>query len=385
MNSKVKLACMAVACTLLSSCFKDEAPNAEADIEKVSIVVDYPMQVFYNVLDGLVEVPSAQSDIVVETRRQNTVTHYKPTFVLTPGATITPADGSEHDFSQGPVTYTVTSEDGQHHRTYTLRIQNVARMVGDTVRFDFEHVKKETLGSGFPDYDTWQEEQNGSLNTLWASGNGGFALTTYGQPSSVYPTQSVEGYEGKGVQLTTRSTGPLGAMFGSPIAAGNLFYGHFDTSNAAMEPLKATQFGHPFDRKPLRFTGYYQYTPAKKVTDKQNHELTDVKDSAAVYAIFYRNHDAAGHEVVIDGTNVKTSPAIIARADMGYVAPQTAWTAFDVAFAYTSEIDLDVLENNGYSLALVFSSSKRGDVFIGAVGSTLKVDRVRVVCEKEQQ
>ena len=385
MNSKVKLACMAVACTLLSSCFKDEAPNAEADIEKVSIVVDYPMQVFYNVLDGLVEVPSAQSDIVVETRRQNTVTHYKPTFVLTPGATITPADGSEHDFSQGPVTYTVTSEDGQHHRTYTLRIQNVARMVGDTVRFDFEHVKKETFFSGFPEYDTWQEEQNGSLNTLWASGNGGFALVNLDGSSSDYPTLSVEGYDGKGVQLTTRSTGRLGESNNKPIAAGNLFYGRFDLGNSFMAPLKATRFGHPFDRKPLRFTGYYQYTPAKKVTDKQNHELTDVKDSAAVYAIFYRNHDAAGHEVVIDGTNVKTSPAIIARADMGYVAPQTAWTVFDVAFAYTSEIDLDVLENNGYSLALVFSSSKRGDVFIGAVGSTLKVDRVRVVCEKEQQ
>ena len=40
MNINAKLACMAVACTLLSSCFKDEAPNAEADIEKVSIVVD---------------------------------------------------------------------------------------------------------------------------------------------------------------------------------------------------------------------------------------------------------------------------------------------------------------------------------------------------------
>ena len=100
MNSNVKLACMAVACALLSSCFKDEAPNAEADIEKVSIVVDYPMQVFYNVTDALVEVPSAQNNIVVETRRQNTVTHYAPTFVLTPGATITPANGSVHDFSQ---------------------------------------------------------------------------------------------------------------------------------------------------------------------------------------------------------------------------------------------------------------------------------------------
>lgn len=385
MNSNVKLACMAVACMLLSSCFKDEAPNAEADIEKVSIVVDYPMQVFYNVTDALVEVSSAQNNIVVETRRQNTVTHYAPTFVLTPGATITPANGSVHDFSQGPVTYTVTSEDGQHHRTYTLRIQNVARMVGDTVRFDFEHVKKETFGEGFPDYDTWQEAQNGSLNALWASGNGGFALTAYGQSSSVYPTQSVEGYDGKGVQLTTRSTGILGAMFGSPIAAGNLFYGTFDTQNAAMAPLKATQFGHPFDRKPLHFTGYYQYTPGETVTDKQNHERTDIKDSAAIYAVVYRNHDAAGHEVVIDGTNINTSSAIVARADLGYVAPQTVWTPFEVAFAYTREIDLDVLENKGYSLALVFSSSKRGADFIGAVGSTLKIDHVRVICEREQQ
>ena len=210
-------------------------------------------------------------------------------------------------------------------------------------------------------------------------------MAAYGQSSSVYPTQSVEGYDGKGVQLTTRSTGILGAMFGSPIAAGNLFYGTFDTQNAAMAPLKATQFGHPFDRKPLHFTGYYQYTPGEVVTDKQNHERTDIKDSAAIYAVLYRNHDAAGHEVVIDGTNINTSSAIVARADLGYVAPQTTWTAFEVAFTYTREIDLDVLENKGYSLALVFSSSKRGADFIGAVGSTLKIDHVRVICEREQQ
>ena len=53
--------------------------------------------------------------------------------------------------------------------------------------------------------------------------------------------------------------------------------------------------------------------------------------------------------------------------------------------SHTREIDLDVLENKGYSLALVFSSSKRGADFIGAVGSTLKIDHVRVICEREQQ
>jgi len=72
-------------------------------------------------------------------------------------------------------------------------------------------------------------------------------------------------------------------------------------------------------------------------------------------------------------------------ADMDYVAPKEDWTEFEIKFKYLTDIDLDVLEQNGYSLALVFSSSKQGDRFIGAIGSTLCIDKVRIICEKEKK
>ena len=86
---------------------------------------------------------------------------------------------------------------------------------------------------------------------------------------------------------------------------------------------------------------------------------------------------------MLDGTNVKTSNLIVAMADLDYVAPTDSWTEFDIEFNYTAAPDLDLLANRGYSLALVFSSSKKGDSFIGAVGSRLLIDKVRIVCEKE--
>jgi len=46
-------------------------------------------------------------------------------------------------------------------------------------------------------------------------------------------------------------------------------------------------------------------------------------------------------------------------------------------------IDDSTLEQFGYNLALVFSSSKNGAQFCGAVGSTLYVDKVVISLEKE--
>ena len=62
----------------------------------------------------------------------------------------------------------------------------------------------------------------------------------------------------------------------------------------------------------------------------------------------------------------------------------TEWTAFDVDFEYTKEVDEQLLENRGYSLTVVFSASVEGDLFIGAIGSTLCVDKVRVICTREE-
>ena len=47
-------------------------------------------------------------------------------------------------------------------------------------------------------------------------------------------------------------------------------------------------------------------------------------------------------------------------------------------------IDATLLANQGYNLAMVFSSSKTGDKFEGAIGSTLYIDKVSITFITEQ-
>ena len=59
------------------------------------------------------------------------------------------------------------------------------------------------------------------------------------------------------------------------------------------------------------------------------------------------------------------------------------WTHFDIDFIYKKEVDVQKLKNMGYSMAIVSSSSVEGASFMGAIGSTLWVDKFRITCEKE--
>lgn len=369
-----------------SSCIKDEPLNAEADIEQVSVHVDNPLETFFQLSDTMQNVSYADSTITFTVRSQANLTSLAPTFRITEGATISPASGTVRDFSQGPLTYTVTSQDGQWSRLYTLRFNPTYVTVKDTVAYDFEHYMLEPKNRA---YYVWQEEQaDGSLSTVWASGNAGFRLSMASAKPDEYPTYVVEkGRHGYAVACTTRSTGALGAGARKPIAAGNLFLGKFDLSQA-MSILHATQFGIPFDKKPMAFQGYYKYHRGAVYQDRDGSTMPDQKDYAAIYAVLYRNHDDKGNSVVLYGDNVKTSPQLVAIADMGDIddTGDDEWHEFKANFIYYNNKDLDqeTLENRGYSLAIVFSSSKDGDNFKGAIGSTLILDDVRIVCTSQE-
>ena len=134
----VAVAITAVA-LLCSSCFKEEPLNSECDIEKAWVHVDNPEAMFYSVTDTLINVISTENKIVFTMRDDANITALAPQFTITDGATISPASGSMHDFSKGPVTYTVTSQDGKWSRTYTVECNRVAHFITDVMNFDFEH------------------------------------------------------------------------------------------------------------------------------------------------------------------------------------------------------------------------------------------------------
>lgn len=358
---------------LLVSCIKDEPQNMECDILEAWVDGSQHSAHFYQTTDMRQSVSSVDQTIEFTVRSLSELPPLALHFQLTPGATITPADGSVHDFTQGPVAYTVTSEDGQWHRTYTIGFRNASLPNSE---FDFEH---SALDAGGHYYEWYEQSAEGNRDYIWATGNAGFIIAKPNAAANDYPTvPEANGYDGACVRLTTCSTGSWGKLFKKPIAAGNLFLGAFDSNYALTNTLWTTQMGIPYSEEPARITGYYKYKPGSPFTDKDGTEHADQTDEPSIYAVFYRNHDADGNAIVLHGDDVQTNSLIVRKAQVASLPATDEWKPFEMTFKGTEAIDPTLLDSRGYSLALVFSSSKNGDTFEGAVGSTLYIDKVEL-------
>ena len=385
-QSRFIVAALSMSCiTTLSSCFKEEPLNAECDIEQAYIHADNKI-LFTNPSDTLVNVQSDTTKIEFTMTQFANLKKQAPMFRLSQGATIQPKSGSVHDFSTGPVTYVVTSENKQWSRTYQVSIKKGQTTMPKEKEFEFEDAY---LSKG---YYNWQENWNGDILGIWATGNSGFNISNPSAKPKEYPTVMIkDGHRRKGVQLTTRRTGGFADVVKKPIAAGNLFIGQFNATDALTDAMKATKFGRPFSfsAKPVKLEGWYKYQAGEKFTDKNMQEL-DRHDYGTIYAVLYENIDEKGNAVLLYGDNVQTSKQIVALAlvgethdDNGKVAIGNTWEwhHFSVDFKYKKAIDPVKLKNGGYSLTIVSSSSSDGANFLGAVGSTLWIDSFKLICE----
>ena len=220
------------------SCIGEEALNAEADILSCA-------------LPGVAMTTSPiinNNSITIFVGPGTDISELTPEFTLTPGATINPLSGTERNFNT-PQEYTVTAADGVWKKTYIISVIDTEL----ATNYNFE----DTLGG--KKYYIFVEREGGKVVMEWASGNAGYAMTGVAKTADDYPTfQITDGKAGKCLSLVTRSTGFFGQIAGMPIAAGNLFIGSFDVSNAMSNPLKATKFGLPFRHVPTYLAGYYK-------------------------------------------------------------------------------------------------------------------------------
>ena len=367
----------------LTSCIQDEPLNSECDIEQATVVTDDAASWLLSASEAVKSVPSSDSIIrfyLAEGFEDfSKLEAVSIKFQLTAGATITPENGSVQDFSSDSVRYRVTSEDGLWHRDYRVCFVPIQSLPAE---YTFENFRLETNGRY---YEWFEITDQGNETDIWATGNPGFAISRSSATREEYPTipwseESVDG--GHSVKLETQDTGPFGIMVNMRIAAGNLFIGTFDVTNALQDAMAATRFGLPFNYAPRRFEGYYKYKPGETFINRNGVTQAGRVDSPDLYAVLYKNTDENGQSIVLQGDDVLTSPNIVALArDTNYVYDFDNWTYFDLPFEYFQEIDNDVLRKYGYSLAVVFTSSIEGASFCGAVGSTLLVDGVRVICE----
>lgn len=373
MNKNLLLYALLVA-LLFPSCIRDEALNSECDI------IDVDSEWLDSVGSAIIGKPIISNYTVVFVVKEGVdASLFTPRFILTKGAKIM-NDSISYNGESGVVQhYTTYSEDGKWSKRYDV-YYNASTIISKDKVFDFEHYALDNTGR----YNVWFEvDEYGTQRNIWASGNAGYAFTGQGDTAADFPTAANEnGVSGSCVKLTTSDTGIFGQLAGMPIAAGNIFLGEFNSGSAMREPLRATRFGvQMVPAKPLYIKGYYKYKSGEVFTDKSKKVVPEKRDTCAIYSVLFEVDPE--NPVPLNGENVTSSERIVLIAELKNHVESDEWVEFEIPYEYINnkQFDYDRVANNGYAITFVASSSKGGDFFEGAVGSTLYVDEVTIVWE----
>ncbi|MCL2328759.1 MAG: PCMD domain-containing protein [Bacteroidetes bacterium] len=376
-----------VSSLLLCACIQDEPLNMEADILEVN-VPDLPENIRFGTERIKPDKGTNQIEILIKANGK--VGELSPEFILTEGATISPASGTTLDFSGfNGQKYTVTSENRKWTKEYTVRVVPPYIMTADnggngkTKSFGFNHYQK--FDGDYNFHEFYEEAASGRKDFIWGSGNLGFALTNKNTQAENYPTFAIaEGKSGSAACLVTRSTGLFGAMVGMPIATGNLFLGSFDVSQAIKTPLLATQFGVPYMmNEPVEVQFLYKFQGGT-FKDKNGVEQ---QDYPSIYAVLFEPEVTGDGEIILlNGENVRTASNIISIAELDTAQiirskdiATAEFTQCSIQFVLRKAFDAQKLANGNYYITIVFASSCRGEYFEGFVGNTLIVDEVILI------
>ena len=295
----------------------------------------------------------------------SSVTALVPTIEVSAGATVSPASGEAVSFASGSATFTVVAEDG------TTKVYTASCEMGSLVVYGFE---------------TWATPEDAMYPEVvnpvgWATCNDAVALIknlgflggiTYTGEYPVRETADAHSGAKAAVLESVDTTG--GEIFGQVIpkvTAGSMFLGIFNAMAAMADPMATTQFGIIYDKKPVKVSGYYKYTPGTDFYNANGELQADKKDACAMSAVLY---EVENEEETLDGSNIYTSDKIVASAMFTTGETVAEYTPFELNLEYVKAYDASKM----YKFAVIFSASADGAAYNAAVGSTLCIDDVMI-------
>lgn len=274
--------------------------------------------------------------------------------VLSNMASVTPGEMEAVDFSNGPVIYSVTAEDKSIADWNVTLNQQKAEIQLPNSNYDLWYD-----AGGYP------EPGDGTTPSTWATANKALALV--GQYNTEPVSDGNSGFYAKMVTI------PAPAVV--RIAAATLFTGTFkDGFPSIDDPRSNTLFGVPYTSTPTAFKLRYKYQSGEIYADGDGNALPG-SDACDIYVIL--------EQWIDQGSAVKKLRVATAWYRSSDII--TDWTDLNKSFVYgelaSSEPDY-MKPSDGYAeqgakpthISVVYSSSALGDLFTGAIGSTLEVD-----------
>ena len=440
------------AAMFMTACISEEPLAIECDIETIVVMVDDADKVFSNKSGGVViKKDTCELDLkdkLQENEITFTVKHdvevgAYPTYIsASRGATVYLVDpqsanaimpfknGQVVDYStseETPVVFHVHSQsfdetEKKWERKYTVKFIHEAEeeveIESGSNRFQMKYIFDNNYAfDKSSSYYEWTETDPQLLplfqtgDAVWRNGNPGYKLSKSSAPAEDYPTIAAKtaGPDGSDcVKLETKSTGSFGAMVGMANAAGSLFNGVFDVSNALKNARLATKFGVPFRYLPVKIEADLRMENMGEISDAEGTFM----DEPDLYCVLYDN---CGGTYMLNGNDVLSSDKIVAIArlehyydeanpkkDLTTMSPKhgvtSEWQHFELYLDYNpfdrtkekpdtlidekaaERIDMDKLANYGYSIVIGASSSWQGAHFRANIGSTLYLDNIELTC-----
>lgn len=229
------------------------------------------------------------------------------------------------------------------------------------------------------DMQTWVEDAGNNKPTPKGLTNSNLAANFFPMLGIDVPIPVVKASDNAAEITTSRTvseTMPNGMVPG--VTAGTLFLGKFSLD--MLNTLKSTHFGAPYRGKPVNFKMTYKYTPGtiyyRNVTEDSVNDTEIVPNTIDECSINAYLYEVSNYDETLDGTNINTSAKVILKAVLPDGTAKSAYTTETIPFKETGNGTYDPAKK--YKLAIVCSSSKRGDEFMGADGSQLWVKSLEV-------
>lgn len=336
---------------LLFSCSEDESSNADI----VDLLVTDISHTGLSVKDVQIESEFKKVFVFID----NDLSEYSSIKLttdikLSPGAKTTSIQNNEIIFSSANEVKTIEiqAEDGtiQEWHMYLIhhQIQN-------------SHFEQWYDNQGM-NGENYTEIGSSAIKTVWATANMGTSI--YG----VYCTQPFMDGSNTLVEIKTGETSQV------PVTTGTLFTGIFNLAQAIAnptDPKKATAFGVPFIFRPTAMKFKYKYQAGDTYVQAALNKPDDIfggftvseidgEDKCSIYTILEIRKD---NEVIE-----------VARAEIYSETTADILTEIIIPFDYSSS-------ETPTHITTVFSSSKDGDLWKGAVGSTLTIDDLEFIYE----
>lgn len=339
--------------------------STDTESAVLSFSLEDPIMVKPPIIDG--------TSILLEVANGTTLNDLQnlvPTIEISNRATISMAIGSEMNFSKGAISFTVTAGDGKTKTEY-----QVMPIIFGQNKFGFEDWMVENPTS------TLARQYSRPLFGGWSTCNSPLVLMMLlgQQVDRMSVTQTAEAYSGNSAARIETLGTKGGSSLYPKIVSGSMFIGKFVTD--MNNTLNSTKFGVLYNKKPLAVKGYYKYTPGAefhRCPDPSKYSQTVIEtttiDECAINAILY---DVTDDEDYITGVNTYESDRIVAVATLADGTAKDKYTPFNIGLKYKKAFD----SSRKYRLSIICSSSKWGDTFSGAPGSSLYIDDVEIISE----